>query len=114
MRAGLFLGSKKSGAFEHHVNAQLAPGQFGRIAIGEHAYAIAVHHQAVTVDHHAAIEATVHRIVARQVGIGLRVTQVVDGHDLHIVTSGRLVMSAQDVAADAAVAIDGDFDGHDK
>jgi hypothetical protein len=44
--------------------------------------------------------------------IGLRVAQVIDGDDLDVVLLAALVVRTQDVAADAAIAVDGDFDGH--
>ena len=52
------------------------------------------------------------RVVARQVRVGLGVAEIVDGHDLNLVGPLRLVERAQDIAADAAVAIDCNFDGH--
>jgi hypothetical protein len=51
-------------------------------------------------------------VVSRQVGIGLDRAEIVDGDDLDIVFLMALVMSAEYVAADAAVAIDGDANGH--
>jgi hypothetical protein len=41
---------KKAGALEHHVDAELAPGQLGRIALGEHLDAVAVDDHVVAVD----------------------------------------------------------------
>ncbi len=52
-------------------------------------------------------------VVPRQVGVDGRIAQVVDGDDLQVVLLAALVMCAQDIAADAPVAVDGDFDGHD-
>jgi hypothetical protein len=66
----------------------------------------------VALDLDLARELAVHGVVAREVGVGLRRAQVVDGHDLQVVALVRLVVGAKDVAADAAVAVDGDADGH--
>jgi hypothetical protein len=49
--------------------------------------------------------------MARQVRVRLSVAEIVDRDDLQPVFPG-FVMSAQDVAADAAVPVDRDFDGH--
>jgi hypothetical protein len=38
----LALRGEQAGAFEHHVDAELAPGQLGRIAFGADADAVAV------------------------------------------------------------------------
>jgi hypothetical protein len=46
------------------------------------------------------------------VGVGLGVAEVVDGDDLDLVRAARLVERAQDVAADAAVAVDRHLDRH--
>ena len=50
-------------------------------------------------------------VVARQVRIGLGLAEVVDRDDLDVVLLPAFVMRAQDVAADAAVTVDSDFDG---
>jgi hypothetical protein len=46
------------------------------------------------------------------VGIGLGVTEIVDGHDLDLVRALALVERAQDVATDTTITIDCNFDGH--
>ena len=40
--AGLFLGREEARALEHDVDAQLAPRQFCRVAVGQHADTVAV------------------------------------------------------------------------
>ena len=56
------------------------------------------------------------RVVACQVRVGLRAAQIIDGDDREIVPLlGRpraFVVGAQDIAADAAVTVDRDFDAH--
>ena len=52
------------------------------------------------------------RVVLGQVGVGLRLTKVVDGNDLNVVFLAALIVGPQHVAADAAVTIDRNFDGH--
>src|SRR5690606_20317942 len=51
-------------------------------------------------------------VVAGQVGVGARVAQVVDGDDLDVMLLAAFVVGAQNVAADAAIAIDGNTYGH--
>src|SRR5690606_15785051 len=113
VRAGLFLGGEEAGALEHHVDLQLAPGQLGRVAIGQHADLVAVDHHVVAVDLDGAGELAVGGVVARQVRVGLGIAQIVDGDDFDVVLLAGFVVGTQDVAADAAVPVDGDADGHD-
>ena len=112
VRAGLGLAREQPGAFEHEVDAQLAPRQLRRVALGQHLDAIAVDDQRIAFHLHLAGELAVHAVVARQVRVGLRVAQVVERDDLDFLLAVRLVQRAQDIATDAAVAIDSDFDGH--
>ena len=76
--------------------------------------AVAIDHHEVTIDGHAALELAVHRVVARQVCVGFRVAQVVEGDDLDSAGALGFVESTQHVAADAAIAVDGDTDRHEK
>ena len=52
------------------------------------------------------------RIVARQMCVGFNRSQVIDRNDLDIVLFVALVMSAENVAADTAIAIDGNANSH--
>ena len=52
------------------------------------------------------------RIKAQKMGIGFHRTQIIDGDHLDI-GSAALDDGPQDVAADAAESVDGDFDGHE-
>jgi hypothetical protein len=71
-------------ALEHEIHAQFAPGQFGRIALRDHADAVAVDHHGVAVDVHIAAEAAVHGVETRQMGIGIGIAQIVDRDDLDL------------------------------
>ena len=53
-----------------------------------------------------------HGVVAGQVCVGFGVAEIVERDDLDLLLAIGLVQRAQDVAADAAVTIDSDFDGH--
>ena len=92
-------------------------GQLGGIAFGEDLDAvarIAAHgdDDGVAVGLDRAGELAVRRVVLREVRVRLRIAEVVDRDDLEIVLLASFVVRAKDVAADAAVAVDGDFDGH--
>ena len=90
----------------------VAPRQLGGIALREHLDAIAVDDHRVAVDRDLARELAVRGVVARQMRVGLGAAEIVDGDDRDVVLLAAFVVGAQDVAADAAVAVDGDFDGH--
>src|SRR5262249_1530358 len=66
----------------------------------------------LAVDLDLAVESSVHRVVARQVGVGLRVAQIVERDDLHLGGALALVERTQHVAADAPVAIDANSARH--
>ena len=66
----------------------------------------------IAVDADRQRERPVRRVVARQMRVGLGVAEVVDGDDLNLVGALALVERAQNVAADTAVTVDCNFDGH--
>src|SRR5690606_10662174 len=110
---GLFLGGEQAGAFQHHVDPQVAPGQLGGITLGQHTDAVAVDHRGIAIGLDGAGDAAVGGVVAREVGVGLGVAQVVDRHDLEVVLLAVLVVGPKDIAANAAIAIDRHAYGHD-
>ena len=68
--------------------------------------------EGVAIDDDSAGKLAVRGIVAGQVGVGVDRTKIVDRNDLDIMFFMALVVGTENVAADAAVAIDGDADGH--
>ena len=48
-----------------------------------------------------------HRVVTQQMGVGLHRSEVVDGDNVEVLAA-RLINGADNVAADAAKAVDGD------
>ncbi len=110
--AGFFLGGEETGAFQHDVNAQLAPWQFGRITLRQYLDAIAIDDDEVAVDCHGTWKLAVGSIVLGQVRIGFWIAEVIDGNDLDVMLFAAFIMGAKDVAADTAIAIDGDADSH--
>src|SRR5690606_13533709 len=87
------------------------PRQVGRIAFLGQADALAVDHQGVAVYRDLAVEAAVHGVVLQHVGQVVRLQQVVDGDDLDVVAEIRH-RRTQDVAPDAAEAVDAYLDRH--
>ena len=113
VQAGLLFGGEETRAFEYHVDTQLTPRQLGRIALRKHLDLVAIDDQIIAFDRDGAGKLAVRRIVARQMGVGFYRAQVVDGNDLDVVFFAGFVVRAEDVTANAAVAVDGDFDRHD-
>src|SRR5690606_6102334 len=91
VRRSLGLGGEQAGALEHHVHAQRAPGQLGRVAFGADLDAVAVDDQVAAVHRHGARELAVGGVVLGEVGVGLGVAQVVDGDHLDLVGTVGLV-----------------------
>src|SRR6185369_16417016 len=95
------------------VDAHFLPRQLGRIALrGDLDRAIA-EADAVALDGHFTGEAAMDTVEAQQVRIGLHGAEVVRGDYLDVLASA-LVDGAQDVAADAAEAVDADPDSHSR
>jgi hypothetical protein len=112
VRARRLLAAELAGALVDHVHAEGFPGQLGRIPFGEYFDALAVDEEVATVHAHRACETPVRGVEAGQVRIGLRVAEVVDGDDFELVGASVLVHGPHDVAADAAVTVNCDFDCH--
>ena len=53
-----------------------------------------------------------HRVVLGQVGIGIRITKIVDGHDLNFLGAAAFIERSKDIAANTTVTIDCDFNCH--
>ena len=81
MRRRLFLGSEQTRAFEHHVHAQRGPWKLRRVALRQHLDAVAVDYHRVAIDLDTSGKFSVRRVVARQIRIGLRAAQIIDGDD---------------------------------
>src|SRR5690606_33405818 len=113
MRAGFRFAGEQAGALEYDVHAEIAPGQLGGIALGEHPDPVPIDDHRVAFDLDVAREFAVRCVIPRQVRVGLRIAQVVQRDDLDIFLTVRLVNRTQHVATDSAVTVDSDFDGHD-
>ena len=86
-------------------------GRLAGIALGRDLDLAQAHVDPVVARGDRAGEAAVDAVVFQQVGIGGDRPQIVDRHHLDVATA-MLDDRAQDEAADAAKAIDGDADGH--
>ena len=81
---------EQAGAFEHHLDTAFTPRNFRRITNGEHLDVIAFDDQMITLNSHCLAEFAVRGVKARQVRVGLAVTEIVDRFDLDI-GAARLV-----------------------
>ena len=112
VRRGLRLAGEEARTLEHKIDAELAPRELRGVALRQHLDAIAVDHHRVALDRDRTGELAVRRVVAGQVGVGRRVAEVVDRHDLDLARAARFVERAQHIAPDAAVAVDAHLDRH--
>src|SRR5215467_3509402 len=100
-----FAFGKDPGAFERDIDAELAPRELGRIALGGDADLAAADIHPVVAARDFAWEAAVDAVIPEQVCVGLYRPQIVDADDLDL---GVLVLAGrpQDKPADAAKAVD--------
>ena len=82
MRGGLVAVGEQAGALEHHVDAEVLPGQLSGVAFAEYAHALAVYEQCLVTGRDFVPEGPVHGIVLEEVGERLGIGQVVDGDKL--------------------------------
>ena len=109
----LIAGREGTGAFEHHVNAQISPGNFLRVTGVEDADAVAVDDHPVRAFRlHVGRKAPVHRVKRQKVGMKIDVARGVDGHDFKVAFLAAFIVRAQNVAADAAEPVDGYTNRH--
>lgn len=112
MSGCLVAGGEDAGALHGDVDAEFLVRQFCRIADRGHLDRLAVvDDDRVAVDLHVGRKAAVDGIEAQQVSVGLDRTEVVDGNDFDVRAAG-FDDGAENVAADAAKTVDGDFHCH--
>src|SRR6266404_2471021 len=114
MRTGFGLAGEEPGALEHDVHGEFLPRQFGRVPLRAYLDLVAVDDKEIAFDRNSARKLAVRRVVLGEMRIDLRITEVVDRDDLDVVFFTALVVGAQDVAADAPVAVDCNPDGHER
>ncbi len=108
---GIALG-EEAGRLDHHVDAQVAPRQVLRVALREHLEHIVADSDAVLVHLDRRGECTKDRVVLQQVGHLIERAEVVDADEIDV--GAPLLGGAEEVAANAAKAIDTDAEGHER
>ena len=104
VHGGLVAVGEDAGGFDHHVDAEVAPGQGLGIALGQDLEGVGAHGDAVAGDLDLFVELAVGGVVLQQVGVDLRRGEVVHRHQVDIGSRppGRPV----EVAPDAPEAVD--------
>jgi hypothetical protein len=97
-------------ALEHDVDAQVLPGQLGRVPLAEYADGLPVYDESLVPRRDVARQGPVHRVVLEEMGECLGIGEVVDGHELK--PAAVLERGPQDVTTDAPKTVDTDLDCH--
>src|SRR3954454_7475720 len=104
MLGGVVAVGEEAGGLDHNLYAQVAPGQRGRVLLGEHLELLAVDEDRVVGGLHLTRERAEDRVVLEQVGERARVGDVVDPDPVDV---GALrVRRPEYVSADSAEAVD--------
>src|ERR1019366_5942755 len=109
---GGFTIGEAPGGFDHEVDAEVPPRQFGRVFFREHLDAVAIDVEPIPRYAQCAGEMSVHGIVLEKVRQRRGAGQVVDGNEFDIVVAQHL-RGAQDVPPDPAEPVDTYPYGHD-
>ena len=107
---GVLALGEEAGRLDHDVGAEVAPGQVGRVALGEDLDLLAVDGDRAVGRLDLAREAAEDRVVLEQVGERLGVGEVVDRDEVEV--GARLVGGAEEVAPDPPEPVDADLDCH--
>ena len=97
-----------AGRLDDDVNAEVAPRELGGVALLKHDDRLAVDDDLVAVELDLGVDAARDAVVLEQVGERRVVGEVVDGDDLEVAALGKC--GAEEVTANAAEAVDTDFD----
>ena len=112
MRARGVLAGEKTGAFQNHIDTQITPGQFGRIALCKYTNAIAINDDIITVNLHFTGEAAMCSIVLRQMRIGCRITQIINCNHIKLFLPTTFEQGPEYVSPDTAVPVYRQFYRH--
>ena len=104
LRRRLALG-KDAGAFERHIDAEFAPRQFRRVALGGDADLSAADIHPIVPGRDLARETAMHAVIPKEMRIGCYRAQIVDPDDGDILASA-LDDGPQNQASDAAKTVD--------
>ena len=111
MHRRLLARTEQPGRFDDHIDTQIGPWQLRRVAFREHLEAVAVDDEKIAVHSYVARKTPVNRVEPEEVGERCCVRQVIDGHDIEFRVAA-FEDGAKNETADAAKAIDPDFDSH--
>ena len=112
MGGRLVARGEEAGAFHGDVDADLAPGQGFRIALGGHLDRAATDIDRVALDRDRTGEAAMDTVIADEMGIGLDRTEIVDRDDFDI-GAARFDDRPKHIATDAAKTVDCDANCHE-
>ena len=96
---------KRAGALQHHIYAQLAPGQVLDPGTPQQADGFAVDPEPAFIAFQGTVEAPVGGVIAGQVQYGAGISQLVHRHHLQFGSQAALAQGPQDAATDPAVAV---------
>ena len=109
---GGFLRAEKTGRLEDAVNIQVTPGLFRRVPFGEHTDTVTIDDDVTTIYFDSARELAMRRVIPRQMCVRICVAEIIQCHNIEFAGPSRFVNRTKNVATDAAVSIDTDFDSH--
>jgi hypothetical protein len=95
-----------------YINAQLTPGEFSRIPLGQNPDLIAIDNHVLAFDRDLSRKTAMNTIVLGEMGIDSRISEIVDSYDPQLVGASRFVQGSQYVAADPAIAVDANIYHH--
>ena len=101
---------EEPGRLEHDVDPEVAPGQGGGIALGEHLHLLAARVDDAVTERHITRERPQHRVVLEEVCHRGGVTEVVDRDDLHV--SAERLLGTEEVPPDAPETVDANANRH--
>jgi hypothetical protein len=101
--------TEDAGALEDNIDAQLAPGKVGGVALGHVLDLLAVDDEVAVAGRDLALEGAVGRIILQQVGHNIDIGQVVDSNELDL---GVFDSNSEHIASDTAETVDTNLDTH--
>src|SRR5215204_5842344 len=111
MRLGFFLRGEDPGALHGDVDAEVLPRQLRRVLDRRHLDGAVAAVDGIALNLHLAGKTAMHRVEAKEMGVGLDGSEIVDGDDYDVPAVG-LDDRAQRETADTAEAVDRDTDRH--
>ncbi len=107
---GLLAVGEDTGRLDDDVNAEIAPREGLRVALGEHPERLPADADGGVRPGHLGTDPSVGGVVLEESGVDLDGHEVVDPDDLHL--GAGLADGTQEVATDAAKSVDSDSYGH--